>query len=172
MKVKNIRRTITMTREFDLDILGATLLTINEAEKLPVRLRRYDRWWWLKSRSVSLGIEGINFNAYTAYAAYVDGDDATIDAIGDKVSYEDGKVRPAIIISNLSALNLQFGDIFEFGDKEFEIISDNKAFCLSDIGQCAFRNDAEALDANIYEKSDIKKYVDEWFEKSIKGESK
>ena len=44
MKVTRI-----ITQELDLEITEATLLTIEEARKLPKRLRRYDEWWWLKS---------------------------------------------------------------------------------------------------------------------------
>lgn len=158
MKIKNVKRTITIAiaKEFDLNILEATLLTIDEAIKLPMRLRKYNGWWWLKSR-------GRGFDL----VACVNRDSFINDNYGADVGNPYGKVRPALVISNLEFSNLKIGDTFKFGDKDFEIISNNLALCLDDIGTCAFREDWESPDANIYEKSDIKKYVDEWFEKSI-----
>ena len=76
-------------------------------------------------------------------------------------------VRPVLIISNLESSGLKIGDTFEFGSKQFEIISNNKAFCLTNIGACVFKRNSNALNANNYERSDVKKFIDEWFEKSI-----
>ena len=147
MKVKKI---VTSTIELELDISGATLLTRDEASELPERLKRYDKLWWLKSPGnyscfVVCVRSGVYVNCNSEWGLIT--------------------VRPALIISNFESSNLKIGDTFKFGDKEFEIISSDKAFCLSDIGQCAFRKDYKAPDANDYEKSDIKKYVDNWFEK-------
>ena len=134
MKVEKI---IKSTIEYDIDILGATLLTVDEAEQLPGRLRAYDEFWWVRSSG--------RRSSRIANARYT--------------------VRPVLIISNLESSNFQIGDTLKFGDREFEIISDDKAFCLTDIGTTWFREDSEADDANDYEKSDVKKYVDNWFKK-------
>lgn len=137
-------------KESDLDVLEATLLTKEEAKQLPERLRKYDNWWWLKSPS-----------RYSDGAIYV----SASGGMSDGGVFYVGKVRPALKISNLESSGLKVGDKFEFGGQEFEIISDNKAFCLNDIGECAFRQE---LRINVYETSNIKKYVDDWFEKSKK----
>lgn len=153
MKVKKI---ITSTVELELDITGATLLTKEEAEQLPKRLREYhDYWWWLK-----LPLPG----PYHNHTAVVDVD-GCVYYYGELVDF-DNAVRPALVISNLKSSEFKIGDKFEFGDKEFEIISDNRALCLTDIGRCAFRDDQDAEDASIYEKSDVKKFIDGWFEKA------
>ena len=151
MKVTRI-----ITQELDLEITEATLLTIEEARKLPKRLRTYDgtndEWWWLKS-------PGLCPNHVT----FVDSD-SFVNSFGD-YAYVDNIVRPVLIISNFDSSNLQIGDTFEFGNEKFEVISNGKAFCLGYINYMEFRKDPDAPDANDYEKSDIKKYIDDWFEK-------
>lgn len=150
--------------EEDLDILGATLLTVDEAKQLSGKLRAYDNKWWLKSPGFDF-----DFAAIVNYGGFV-------DSIGNNVSSDNDIVRPALIISNLESSDLKIGDTFEFGGKQFEIISDNRALCVGDIGYSVFRENQEASDANDYEKSDVKKYVDDWFNQhkgeEIKTESK
>lgn len=157
MKVKKI---ITSITELDLDITGATLLTIKEAEKLPKRLRKYNelRWWWLRSPGY-----------YYRHVAVVDIDGSIYD-YGSYVSCDRIAVRPVLTISNFKSSDLKIGDIFEFGGKQFEIISNDKAFCLTAIGEYAFRNDWEAQDADDYEKSDVKQFIDKWFKENINEE--
>lgn len=144
-----------ITEDVNLDIVGATILSIEEAEKLPIKLRKYDRWWWLRSPGRS-----------SCFAACVLSGGSVSDN-GNGVSNRFAAVRPALQIKNLNSTTLKIGDIFEFGGKTFKIISDKLAFCLTDIGEHCFRGDGRARGANNYEKSDIKKFVDEWFNQSI-----
>ena len=138
----------------EIEITGATLLSIEEAEQLPIGLRKYDNWWWLRS-------PGYDFDL--AALVYFDG---SVGDGGDLVYRSYNTVRPALQISDINSSNLQIGDIFEFGDVFFKIISDKLALCLTDIGTHCFRKDRQYPDANNYEKSDIKKYVDDWFNES------
>lgn len=150
MRIKNVTRCIA--KEADLDITGATLLTKEEAKELPKKLLSHDTWWW--TRSPSRYSDGaISVSSY----GYVNNNGTGI--------LSTGKVRPVLTISNLESSGLKIGDEFEFGGQKFEIISNDKAFCLNDIGECAFRQE---LRINVYEMSNIKKYVDEWFERSKK----
>ena len=149
MKVNKI---IRATKEEELNITGATLLSVEEAKALPQRLREYSNWWWLRSPG-----RCSNLAAYVNY-------DGLVHARGSNVDYTRGAVRPALLISNLESSNLQIGDKFIFGSAEFEIVSKSMAFCLGDIGEHPFRNDWQADDANVYEVSDVKKFVDKWFE--------
>ena len=71
-------------------------------------------------------------------------------------------------IKNLESSNLKIGDSIFFGDREFEIVSNDFAFCKTDIGKHNFREDYKSEGANDYEKSDIKKFIEEWFEKAKK----
>lgn len=146
------RRERIMTKKTEtLDITGVTLLSTEEAEMLPDRLRRYKHWWWLRSPGL---------NQLLAVSIHPEG---WIYYVGDYVDYGDNYVRPALLISNLSSSSFQIGDCFIFGNKEFEIINEGLALCKTDIGTCAFRNKLQEDDANIYEKSDIKRFVDDWF---------
>lgn len=157
-KGMRVRKIYISTVELELDISGATLLTIEEAEQLPKRLKVYKNWWWLRSRG--------NNSCLVTIIDY----DGFIDFHGDYIT-SDNDVRPLLMISNLESSNLQIGDTFKFGGKKFEIISNDKAFCLDDIGTCSFKSDWETLDANDYEKSDVKQFIDKWFKESINEEA-
>lgn len=133
------------------EIIGATLLSIGEAERLPDHLRKYSNWWWLRAPGLS---------RYTAASICNDG---SVYYTGDLVYNTGGCVRPALRIRNFESSDFKIGDRFKFGGKEFEIISDNLAFCTGDIGRCLFRTDWRAPDANFYEASDVKKKLDRWF---------
>lgn len=144
--------------EDELNITGATLLSVEEAANLPVRLGKYDCWWWLRSPG---------FKQYHSAFVYKS---SVIDYGGEYTSNIFGRVRPALIFSNTESSNFKIGDCFSFDGKEFEIISDNLAFCKSDIGHSCFRLDYKAHNANNYEVSDIKKFVDNWFRKAKEEE--
>ena len=147
-----------VTQKEELEIIGATLLSIEEAEKLPLRLRKYNRWWWLRS-------PGYFSNFATGVSS-----GGSVDRHGYRVSSSIVAVRPALIIKNLKSSNLKILDQFEFGGKIFEVISKDTSFCLEDIGIYTFRKNYKIEDnnANDYEKSDIKKFVDDWFENANK----
>lgn len=159
MRVKNVTRCIM--KDAELDLTGARLLTIEEAEKLPDRLIFSNFIWWLMTpAAVDNTIWGQLTRNYIA-AVHEDG------YIGYHICDIDFySVRPALKIANLRSSDLKIGDIFEFGEHKFEIISDYLAFCLYSIGSMAFREDWRALDAKDYEKSDVKKYIDDWFKRS------
>lgn len=145
-----VTRNITTELELNLEITEATLLTADEAEKLPERLRKHVDGWWLQS---------CGCHSDHAACVYPDG---RVFRDGDYVCLY-YSVRPALVISSLESSGLKIGDIFNFGYKQFEIISNNKAFCLTNIGTYVFKIDFNVLNANDYEKSDVKTYVDEWF---------
>lgn len=142
-------------------IEGSTLLSIDEAKSLLTqeeRKRTYNGklcWWWLRSP----GYEQI-----CAAGVFYDG---SVSFSGGDVYDDDGCVRPALTISNLQSSNLQVGDVFKFGGYKFKVISNKYALCEEVIGRCAFRKEWNAKDSNVYEKSDVKKFVDNWFNLSI-----
>lgn len=149
-----VTKVITTELKLNLEIVGATLLTADEAEKLPERLRKCGEGWWLQSC-------GCNSD----YAAWVY-PKGIVSRAGEYVCFY-YSVRPVLVISNLESSGLKIGDIFNFGEKEFEVISNNKAFCLTNIGACAFKRDSNVLNANNYERSDIKEFIDYWFKNNI-----
>ena len=138
-----------------MEITGATLLSKEEYEASKDNIPPFDNWWWLRSPSI--------YDKYYNQAVCVDGDYGNLIDSGENVALGEIGVRPALCISNLSSSNLQIGDKFEFGDRNFTIISDKYALCDESIGECVFRMDWTAEDANDYEASDVKKYIDDWF---------
>lgn len=137
-------------------ITGITLLSEGEALSLLSKTERmYNSHWWLHSPG-----------SHNRYACSVDSQ-GDIDRSGRNVYLNDYCVRPALKI-NLSASDFKIGHIFSLGGKEFKIISDGLAWMYKDdIGKCAFCEDWEAKNANVYEVSDIKKYVENWLHNVI-----
>lgn len=148
MKKLSVHRVQTVTRSL---ITGAALLSAEEAEALPQHLRSYKDWWWLQEPG-----------EYRSNAAFVFCD-GSIYYDGCSTNERSNYVRPALHLAGLKSSGLMVGDRFEFGGAKFEIISDNRAFCLGDIGRHAFRDDWRAKDANVYEASAIKRLVDGWY---------
>ena len=148
-------------------IKGITLLSAEEAENLLTKEQRKCKYnnksccWWLRSPG---------YRQSVAVYVYYDG---SVDDVGYDVDCDDC-VRPALILSNLKSSNLKsikelgVGDQFNFGGKIFTIISDKYALCDEAISKMAFRKDWEAEDANVYEKSDVKKFLDNWFRENYK----
>lgn len=143
-----INKTITVPLEIEIE--KADLLTVEEVEKLSMKLKYYDEWWWTQSPGVCsyYGSCVINFGSIIHRGMTVD--------LGNIIC-----VRPALRFSKME--NMSIGDKFLFRDKEFQIIDNGLAFCLSDIGSYCFRNNIEADNANVYEYSDIKDFIDSWF---------
>ena len=136
----------------------ATLLSVNEAKKLlSIKDREYSNWWWLRSPG------------HYQYSAAIVNLDGSVYYPGYSVNIDYDCVRPALKI-NLESSGFKIEDTFSFGGKTFKIISDDLAFCLEDIGTHCFRKDWKAPDANDYEVSDVKRFVDAWFEAALKEE--
>ena len=153
MKVEKIIKT---TRKEKLEITGATLLPVEEAKLLDKNILKANDSWWLRSRGY-----------FDGFVACVHGTSGSVDYLGDYVWYVFG-VRPALKI-NLESSNLKVGDSFEIGEYTFIIISAQYALCTKIIGDRAFRKDWREKDKDNYETSDIKKYVDDWFDRRIKN---
>jgi len=142
------------------DIAGITLLSIEEAKKLPAKLLNYDSdiTWWLRSPGPSSSVANVVIGGNIGNDIY-----ASVDRVCE--------VRPVLQIKDLKSSNLKIGDVFTFGDEEFKVISDKLALCLSDIGRSVFRKNKGAKDANEYRASDVRKYVSDWLNKAISGQN-
>ena len=153
----------------DVEITRATLLSIEEYEEykcyilytndcwwhpLPGDICYFDNWW-LRSPG-----------KYSDRAAVVDDDGSGRDYSSHVVHF-DYAIRPALQISNLG--DVKVGNKIKFGGKTFTVISPEYALCDTAIGHGAFRKDRNAADANVYEASDVKKFVDKWFEDAVKA---
>ena len=149
-------------------IKGITLLSAEEAENLLTEEQRKCKFegerccWWLRT-------PGNNQDR----AAFVNGD-GSVRYYGIIVYFAFDCVRPALILSTLKSSNLKsieelgVGEHFEFGGYTFTVISNKYALCDEVIAETAFREDREAKDANVYEKSDVKKFIDNWFRENYK----
>ncbi len=144
--------TIVTSEDRDIDIVEATLLSIDEAEMLPVHLREYREPWWLRT-------PGYGSDHAAAVSVY-----GLIYKEGALVSESDYAVRPALRIRDPESSGLKTGDRFTFGYLEFEITSSKLAFCTGMLDICCFRTDDRAPDANEYERSYVRKVIESWFE--------
>lgn len=141
----------------NVKILGATLLSKEEVETLLTQQERACKnWWWLRSPG---------YESYCAAIVLIGG----VSDYGLSVNDDRGCVRPALKI-DISNSDIKIGDTFTFREKVFKVISPELAWMYKDdIGRCVFRKDWKAPDANIYEASDVKKFIDNWFASASLG---
>ncbi len=144
-------RIITTTKKIDLDIQEITLLSIEETKEYLTREQlATGSWWWLRSPG---------FGPFRA--AYVD-NDGRVSTDGISVDFSHYGVRPALRISSLGSLDLSIGDKIKVGGENWTVISDDLALCENVVGNSCFRYAYTAPDANVYEKSDVKIWLDQW----------
>ncbi len=137
--------------ERELEIEDITLLSIEEYEAAKEYIPLMRDWWWLRSPGLS-----------SNYAAYVNRG-GWVFAGGTYVDGTYGVVRPALKISNLRSLDLQIGDrICGLAGHDWTVISGSLILCNDGIGKHCFRKDWQAEDANTYETSDVKRFLEKW----------
>lgn len=145
-----IEKLITVTEDIEKDIQGITLLSVEEAKGLSNSTStRCEQPWWLRSAEV------------------VDGSNGYIYDIGNSV-YEELGVRPALQIE--FSPDLYFGDQVRVFDRFWTVVSHDCLLCDTIIGQAPFRKDGQAQNAKDYEASDIKKWLEDWFQKNLNKE--
>lgn len=137
-----------------VDILRADLLKKEDLSWVPFSIKQYKRNWWvnipdeedpLKVRVVDIG-----------------GADVWAEIVSNRLP-----VRPALRIDASQSRYIKRGDMFTFGGKRFYVVTDALAFCLSDIGDCAFSTHLIVSEAQFYGNSDIRQRIDKWFYDSI-----
>lgn len=134
----------------DIIIDSITLLSAEEYKAHGERIKPIDDWWWLRS-PVGSGI--------SAASVYHDGSVSN----GSWVDNDFGSVRPVVVLRlNPESPNLRIGDCLAFADHTWTMISDTMALCDEGVGCTCFRADWRAQDANDYEKSDVKKWLEKW----------
>ena len=133
----------------ELYISEITLLSIEEYLSVNDIIPKLNDWWWLRSPG------NCQYNA-----PYVDSDGSLNYRSVDRGG---GCVRPALDILNLEFSSLKISDSFILFGLEWTVISYDTALCNSFIGQTSFRDDWTAYDANVYETSDIMKWIENYF---------
>lgn len=130
-----------------MKVKGITLLSAEEYKEYRHKIKPVNDWWWLRSRG------SCNY-----FATFV------LGKTGDV--YENGRVdltfgvRPALIVECDGGEWI--GETFEFGGKTWTLISGNLALADKLFCTRSFRKDWTAPDANIYDSSDVKEYLDFW----------
>ena len=142
-----------ITEPTELEITGITLLSKEEYEAHQDLICLKNDCWWLRSPYSN----DVNDAGFVDDYGYLD-----IYNVGDSIV----GVSPALQICNLESSNLEIGDKFKLKGYTWTVISENLAQCDGIIGYSPFRRDWKAKDANVYEKSDVKKYVEKWWEKT------
>ena len=141
-------------QEVDIQIEELTLLSLEEYCLAKNVIPRIHEWYWLRSPSADC-------SKYAGVAV----------SFGRGMYYNNvgliRGVRPVLRIKNLEFVNLEVGDKFRLSDQLWTVISDNLALCDRPVGSCWFRKNDNAVDANIYERSDIKKWLEIWAENRI-----
>lgn len=143
-----IKKQITTEISMEIKFSEITLLSIEEYESNKDLIPAFDYWWWLRSPG-----------SFQNGAA-----DVTVRGALDSsnVSYTCGVVRPALRIWNLESSNLESGDKLIIAGKTWTVLRGGLVLCDESIGYSAFCEDVSASDANVYEKSDVKKFVEGW----------
>lgn len=140
---------IVSYQDIDLDIVEVTLLSAKEYFALKNRIKPRKDLQWLRSTYSDIDkIAGsVDADGYVPYDTLKD------SHVG---------VSPALRIRNLESLGMNPGDVFVLARHTWTVISDKLAQCDDIVGYTAFREDWRAPDANVYEKSDVKKWIENW----------
>lgn len=125
-----------------------TLLSIEEASKLPQYILAANNVWWLRSRGRD------HFRQVTIAAV-----DSSGFVVKGGVTFDNNfiGVRPAIRISNLEFKNLEVGEVAECFEREWYYVGDDLFLMKDVIGELQFDSKS-----NDFDKSLIKDYLNNW----------
>lgn len=127
-------------KQFDIsEINEITLLSVEEARKVPVSILACGKWWWLRSPG------------YIQERAAKVGLDGNVLEHGYFVNYEHTAVRPAFRINNLES---KIGEPVRIGKTWCTVI--DKGLVLADKLICNHRFDKKS---NNWETSELKAFV-------------
>lgn len=135
------------------DISECTVLTSDEAKKLPAAVRRCGKSWWTRSPGKQNG-----------RAASVDRDGAVYH-LGQFVCFDCG-LRPALKLVNTPANSL---NLLKVGEKTsayglvWTKTAKNTLLADTCIDVCPFRDDWKAPKSNLWKDSDAKIVLDQWW---------
>ena len=146
-----------MGTQGDLKITSARLLRVDEHETYSGQIMTEGTWWVDSTTGghIAQVAAGIGLAAATSLKQIV----------GTPYSFM-GYVCPAVVLENNFALSkgtkLCPGDRFFLEDYSFTVLNDNIAICDTVIGRSQYS--ASGFDGD-YSKSDVKTYIDKWFER-------
>ena len=143
-----IYKRIYLEEKQQIEVNEITLLSVDEYKANRYLISNIPSWWWLRTPGTNIDYPGVEqiINGWI-FAGYV--------------SHNEG-VRPVLRIKNPESAFLKIGVKFRLANYTWTMLGDGLALCDDVIGECAFRKDWKATDANDYEKSDVKKYLEQW----------
>lgn len=142
-KIKKERR--------EIEITGVGLLPLDVAATLPNEIRQYKGAWWLEDK--------VQYPFASDFPkVMVVNSDGYIDPNGRDVDTVNVFLRPVLYIKNLELADFEVGDTFLFSEREFKIINNQMAFCLSDLGLRIFDDSSDDYDVSC-----IKSVLEQWF---------
>ena len=143
MQVNQIKIVI---EQREIDILGITLLSIEEYTRCLAAIPELNEFWWLRTPGY------LNDHQVLAAANY-----------DYKYGFNVGNLLGVRPVLEVDAPGFVVRDKFEWRDYTWTMISTTFALCDVCIDEQAFRKDWEhAENANVYAYSDIKKYLHDW----------
>ena len=149
MKEK-MEATKVIYERFPIDVKEITLLTLAKYKAYKERVpRSFDGAWWLRTPAKKPKYAKKPHMCVVDYKALVD--TRPID--------ESCGVRPAMVFE---ADRIAVGDSFELFDWGWTVIADGLAICNQVVYNCAFQGVWNEVDADCYETSLVKWYLDRW----------
>ena len=130
-----------------MEIEEVTLLSKEEYTAFKRAITPIENCWWLRSPGKHSNLASFVYPSGTLSSADCYTRNSTLS------------VRPAI---KFKSANLKKKDSFSLGGCTWTVISDEIALCSEGVGTTCFRKDWMAADANLYEASDIKMWLQDW----------
>lgn len=153
MEIKFLKE-IKTTKEECINIIGVTLLEKEDYLVNKDIISFLGERWWTRTPA--------DFGDHTCVEVIED-PNYTIAGVNSFIA-----VRPALIVSSVSSRLVKKGDKYLLGEMSWTAITgvNSNILLLADesIGRGQFRAGVRAADADDYEKSKIKKWLEEWYE--------
>ena len=127
-------------------ITNVTLLSKEEYEEYKDNIPENGQFWWLRSPGST-----------ATHAAMVHRDNYIVN-INVNMSMP---VRP-ILECDLDSTGLQIGNKVRLANRNWTVFNGNMFICDTSVGSSVFNPDQNAEDANVYETSEIKTWLDNW----------
>ena len=135
---------------FPIDVKEITLLTLAEYEAYKEYIpRSFDGAWWLRTPAKKPKYAKKPHMCLVDYKALVD----------TRPIAESCGVRPAMVFE---ADQIEVGDNFELLDRGWTVIADGLAICDQVVYHSEFQGVWNEADADCYETSRVKNYLDRW----------
>lgn len=149
-------------QKIDINVQEVTLLSTKEYEMAKTHIKPIGNLWWLHSPKDRDYVASIVVEDAASYDPYYPAEDGYVSNVWSTADDESVSVRPALRL-NTESHNLKIGDMLSFGGYYWTLISESLALCDTEFCRMGFRKDWDEPDAWFYALSDIKKYLDNWF---------